>query len=514
MARRPERTAARQPIFRVLGSPSVAHEGALQPIPAGHHAMIFLFLADNIGKPVSTHVLVDLLYPDGDHPRKPKQQVQRCISRLRAITGRDIELDLLSESYCLEGNDDEVDAHLVAEQANRAADLYNSGHYRDAIAEAESALTPWRSKVCPAYFRSDATTVLVKQLMGHRDLASRTLVESHLAVGEADDALRFLEMHLLRNGRHHGHHESEREDLWIRLIELRHREGNPRKVTQAITRMRVQYAEIDAPLPGWVDELEAETAVAPVSLTALPLPVASPEAHKSFEIRRSLPPEARRVLRHLDPLDHAGRNFTTLLESVERSPGFHLYFVSGVSAAGKDSIVMTANKYARGRARFDILRKFTSRPRRLNEPVYVASLDELSFYDRLDKGKLIWAYIKRNTYYGFDADQVRQAIYDGTKLVAIFTEIDAVPLIVDAMNEFGLPTTAIWITADEITVQQRMSTRGFDDEEVKERVMSAGNDLDIIRDRSTFEDEYAFIEHTNSHDQDNARRAFLNIVSR
>ena len=143
----------------------------------------------------------------------------------------------------------------------------------------------------------------------------------------------------------------------------------------------------------------------------------------------------------------------------------------------------------------EILTKYTTRPLRPSEPEYTRHTTDDEFLRKHRTGDLLFPYSKRNARYAFDMNQFLNAISNGTPLVTVFTDLIRVPPIVQAMNERGFPTTAIFIEADLGHLGRRIMLRGLPPEEVARRMKSIDQDLREMSNRRTFKDEYSFIRN-------------------
>ncbi|HVH12640.1 MAG TPA: TIR domain-containing protein [Longimicrobium sp.] len=174
-------------------------------------------------------------------------------------------------------------------------------------------------------------------------------------------------------------------------------------------------------------------------------------------------------------------------------PRFRWFIVSGASSAGKD--VLTHVVFEGLKTRYDLRKstKLTTRPRRPSEPDYVKSISEDEFARREAAGDIVFPYEKRDYYYGFDARQMREAISSGLPLLSVFTHLERVPRIAEAMNARGYTTSAMFIEVPRENLDRRVLFRNLPPEEVTQRSRSIHRDFQDMASRPSFRSEYRFI---------------------
>ena len=184
-----------------------------------------------------------------------------------------------------------------------------------------------------------------------------------------------------------------------------------------------------------------------------------------------------------------------LIEDVRIAPGFSWTIISGASSAGKDALSAVVLHQLQPSYGLAFLRKFTTRDRRQYEPDYVKELSEEDFARRKETGEIMFDFWKRGVRYGFDGKQFRAALREGSALIAVFTEFELVPPVVDALNSRGARTAAFLVQANRDDLQRRTLFRPFDSEEVQERLKSIDQDYVTMKQRASLTDEYVFVEN-------------------
>lgn len=282
-------------------------------------------------------------------------------------------------------------------------------------------------------------------------------------------------------------------------------------------RRDVAYAELETRSerdPWLKDELEFQTALAEVipgptrrtsARAATHPPVAlSQSMYTSLESRFG----AKALRRSQQVLDE-------ILSTSPSAPEFRFFTLSGISAAGKDSLVRRARRIAdyENAVSFSVMTKLTTRNRREFEEDYSQSVTAEEFISSLECGDLIFPYEKRGSLYAFRTHDLRTCMANGRKLLAVFTQIELVPKVYGAFKAHGLSMIPVFIRANSNSAMQRTEGRNFSLDEQAARRDSITLDLESIEARgSQFVGEYIFIDHTNDNAQNYALEQLLMVI--
>lgn len=160
---------------------------------------------------------------------------------------------------------------------------------------------------------------------------------------------------------------------------------------------------------------------------------------------------------------------------------FKFVVISGASATGKD--VQLDALFSKSLARFrrcDILRKYTTREKRLTDSEYHIFIDDKKFEFLKKEGKILFPYKKREFSYGFDKEQFIKESSSNTILLCVFTEFGVMKTAKQFLDEQGIDSTFILFEADLSELIRRSSHRNFPPEEVSKRIKSIKYDLNFI----------------------------------
>lgn len=204
-----------------------------------------------------------------------------------------------------------------------------------------------------------------------------------------------------------------------------------------------------------------------------------------------------------------------ILADLPSDPAFRFFTISGISAAGKDSLVRRVRAIgdSENAAQFTIMTKLTTRERRPYEEEYSIAVSPEEFIKSLASGDIIFPYQKRGSLYGFRADDLRVCMTNGRKLLAVFTQFELVPQVHRAFCAHGLAMVPVFIRVNSNSAMQRTEGRNFSLQEQMARRESITQDLESIAARGTkFDEEYLFINHTNDNDQNSAVDQLLKVI--
>jgi DNA-binding SARP family transcriptional activator/tetratricopeptide (TPR) repeat protein len=128
---------------RILGPVRIEVDGQPIPLPRRRVRHLLAVLLLEVGHPLPTTRLIDLLWPDDEPPANARTVLQNTVSRLRATLGAadGIELVRRGDGYAIETDPDTVDAYRfrrLVERADRAPDPSTRGDL------ARRALSLWR----------------------------------------------------------------------------------------------------------------------------------------------------------------------------------------------------------------------------------------------------------------------------------------------------------------------------------------------------------------------------------
>lgn len=449
-------------------------------------------LAVNIGREVRQRDLAEAALPEELYRsideviglKSNRDRVSGAVSWIRATLGEDRVPKNLRHAdhtfYKLEGERSEVDAFELLESRAHAERALGGGERsvdaRSALTAAEHGISLWVGPLDFQYFTKTQQGVGLKARLSAAmvDLFG-VFAQSATQLGEENDGIRFLEERL-------SHLPEFDVPIGRALAKLYAQTGDRRRAEELVATLEARGAA-----EGLSEELGLD------SKTNNPL-AGSPIRGDS--LTRSMPPGIQSRIIQLDPANRAQGALMQLLRSVQVHQEFRLYIVSGVSAAGKDTLVSGAKEDASIAERFEVLTKYTTRPGRTNEESYSRSLEWQEFVQFVEDGKIIFVYEKRQQLYGFDLQQFKDAIKRGTKLVAIFTEFDQVPEVRLLLNKFGIQVIPIFVQADYPTAARRTRLRQFSAQERQERIESIIEDFGRMLERP-IDQEYVVIPHTN-----------------
>ena len=391
--------------YRVLGAqPGMVDPatGELTAPPNGKPTTLFLLLAASIGRKISVNEIYEVVWADAVHaPLNRKNAIQGLISNLRS-SGIPVETDKNRESYYLSGSVEDVDATLLAHLASSAKKNLVSGVTEDALAQADAALEQWSGPMVRSFANSSRGSVITERFQAAHDVAVLVKAEALIALGRPNEAAELVEAEI---------HEGDVRDpeAWTQLVRAVWENGDRDRARTIIGNAEVALRKAGVPIP-------ESLAVVSLAVHDRALTVVSEgkrSANARAAIRELLPRDTQLQLDRIDPADVHEQLLTELLENTPCHPDFRIFFVSGVSAAGKDTIVALARDRVAHKYRFEVLRKYTTREKRTGEQEYSLSVDDSSFESLLRSGQIAFPYVKRTALYGFDALQLTDAMKRG-----------------------------------------------------------------------------------------------------
>lgn len=179
-------------------------------------------------------------------------------------------------------------------------------------------------------------------------------------------------------------------------------------------------------------------------------------------------------------------SFLTIPESkkslFEPNNNFQFIVISGASATGKDvQLEKLINVNFPNSIRVDILRKFTSRKKRLLDSEYYRFKTEKGFQKFLDQDKIIFPYSKRENRYGFDKLQLAKDATTDTLLLTVFTEFSILKQAKQFLIEQGVNAKFILFEAPYQELEERTWHRNLSKEDVRQRLRSIKYDINFIK---------------------------------
>lgn len=494
-------------MFRIMTTnPGVLLEGrgSIDEAPSTDQAIAMAMLASKIGTRVHRRELASILLPVGgeltvDALLRHKSNVGRvstAVTWLREVLPDGEHrvpkrLVIGGETfYQLHGTQDEVDAWVMLQDRAHAEKAKAGGDYTTTLAAARHGLQLWAGPLLHKFFeRSDDGQHLRDRLNAcHEDLYALYADAVIGLGGDLTDSIRYLEDALSRS-------PEAGASITFNLIRLLRAAGRD---TEAL--------RLSGPLQeAGSDEWKQRVAKVWDDAVAIVEPAED-------SLMRSMGASIQVRIAQIDTANHSQRTLMALLEKTKIHPDFRLFVISGVSAAGKDTLVADAGEeLMRGQSPV-ILTKYTTRPGRPNEDGYSQSLSEEEFVDKVEAGGMAFLYEKRKKLYGFDLPQLQRAMTDGTKLIAIFTEFGQVPEVRRIFGRHGAIVVPILINADLNTTMRRTRRRPFSSEEKTERVQSIVEDIQLMSGRP-IRDEYFVIEHSNDFAHDTALGHLVQVLN-
>lgn len=478
-------------------------QGKLKEAPSTDKAIAMAMLAWKIGDRVHRRTLANLLLPVSEHVSVGELLAQKHnVSRISTAASwlREVlpdgearvpkRLVFGGESYYqLLGSQDEVDAWVMMTCRAHAEEAIKAGKYPTALAAARDGLALWEGPLHHKFFEKTEEGRNLRALLDgcHSDLFGLFADAVIGRGGDLTDSIRFLEQALNEE------EESSVALSLIRVLRAAGREADAERLAAPI-------------LKSGSDELKQSVAKLFVDETTVEEPT-------DDSLMRSMVPSIQIRVAQIDTANHSQRTLMALLEKTTIHPDFRLFVISGVSAAGKDSLVATAIKDELKLAQSPVMMtKYTTRPGRPNEAGYSQSLSEEEFVDKVEAGGMAFLYEKRKKLYGFDLPQLQRAMTDGTKLIAIFTEFGQVPEVRRIFGKHGAVVVPILINVDLKTAIRRTHLRPFTIDEKNERVQSIIEDMQRMTGRAISE-EYVVIEHSNDHAFDTALTQLVGVLN-
>lgn len=490
--------------YRVLGTQPGMVNGSTTTIVSpqnGKPTILFLLLATSIGRKISVTEIHEVVWAGATHsPLNPRNAIQGLISNLRS-SEIPVKTDKNHDSYYLPGDTTDVDALLLAQLASSAKRELASGAAESALAQADAALQHWSGPIMRSFSESSRGTVISERFQVAHDVAVLAKAQALVALRRPQEAVDLVEGEI---------HQGDLRDpeAWTELIRAVWANGDRDRSRAILGNAEIALRKAGTPIP---DSLVAVGQMVRDRSLAIVSDEPS-EGNPRVTVRELLPHDSQLQLDRIDPADVHEQLLTELLDNTPCHPNFHVFFVSGVSAAGKDTIVALAHDRVAHLHRFEVLRKYTTRPKRTGEQEYSISVDDSAFESLLRSGQVAFPYVKRTALYGFDALQLTDAMRRGGRLVAVFTEVDQLPTVANAMTARLIENTPIFVEADFEYVVDRTRFRGFTDLEMRSRVESIRQDFSRMARRPDFSSEYRFVKNGNNRALEDAISDFLEIV--
>jgi ribose 1,5-bisphosphokinase PhnN len=486
-----------QVIFRILVTdPGVSLEGrgSLECAPKTDSALALACLASKIDQEVHSNVVAELILPVNANQsvtellkqKHNRDRVSAAVGWLRKVLPggeervprRLVHGEVLY--YKLNGSRDEVDAWVLIEDRAHAERAMKSEDYTTAITAAKHGLSLWAGPLLHKFFtKTAAGGNLRDQLTAAEEDLFDLFTEAAMGMGlDLSWAERYLSSNLME-------HPEFRLSITYNLIRLNQARSDIPEARRLLEGLDGQE------LPEkWTKRIQSLTASAADNRAEISI--------RQDSLTRSMPAEIQSRIIQLDPSNRAQVTLMELLATTQVHADFRMFIVSGVSAAGKDTLIASARDDATIAQRFEILTKYTTRPSRTNEASYSRAVSWDEFLRLVETGHMAFLYEKRQQLYGFDVQQLKRAMIQGIKLVAIFTEFDQVPEAQRLLNSYGAVVVPILVSADFPTAVRRTHLRNFSVQEQQERIESIMEDLVRMNTRAIHQ-EYVVIPHTNDH---------------
>jgi predicted ATPase/DNA-binding SARP family transcriptional activator len=184
------KTAADAMRISVLG-PLEVSDAAGRPVRMGGHRMraLFILLALDAGRVISTHALIERLWPE-DRPGDAANALQSLVSRLRVALRQAGVPDGVVESspagYRLAVPPEAVDAIVFESQARAGSQALAKGDAHAAASLLRAALGRWRGSALTDVASEEFAFAPAARLAELRAAAALDLIEADLTLGAAD----------------------------------------------------------------------------------------------------------------------------------------------------------------------------------------------------------------------------------------------------------------------------------------------------------------------------------------
>ncbi|CAN5334232.1 hypothetical protein BH11ACT4_BH11ACT4_13120 [soil metagenome] len=494
-------------LFRMMTTnPGISREGesALREPPSTTAALAMAMLAYKIGTRVHRRDLASVVLNVNAHQtvddllRQPANvsALSTAVSWLRNNTPDGAHrvpkrLMIGGETfYQLQGTQDEVDAWVMLEFRAHAEKAIKSGDYTSALAASRDGLALWQGPLLHRFYENSADGQHLRARLNtcHEDLFQLYADAVLARGGDLTDSIRHLEQALSES-------PEAGTSITYNLIRVLRADGRD------VEAQRYSISLNDSAPEEWKERI--------AQLHHDESPVFQPA---DDSLMRSMIPSIQIRVAQIDTANHSQKTLMGLLQKTKIHPDFRLFVISGVSAAGKDSLVASAAEKLMLAQTPAMLTKYTTRSGRPNEAGYSRSLSEEEFVDKVEAGEMAFVYEKRKKLYGFDLPQLEKAMSDGTKVIAIFTEFGQVPEVRRILTTHGAAVVPILINADLDTTMRRTRMRPFSQDEKQERVESIIEDIQRMSGRSIPE-EYVVIQHSNDTAFDTALGQLVEVLN-
>lgn len=213
----------------------------------------------------------------------------------------------------------------------------------------------------------------------------------------------------------------------------------------------------------------------------------------------------KRALRVLSPL--------TEQQLSNVSPESSVLFLSGITAAGKDSILSLAIQAAKKKGiLIRPIAKISDRDIRRREAQHFHHVSADKFVSMLKAHEILLPYRWFGRRYGFSvADFLGATAIPGT-VVLQMTDLRKVPQATAAFRAFGIRTAALFVTAPPLQLALRTLRRSLPAADCAKRILAAWIEFATSNVRATFRSEYHRIHNKDGNVIDSADRV-MHIVS-
>jgi predicted ATPase/DNA-binding SARP family transcriptional activator len=241
--------------LRLLGSVGIASGGLVLPLGGVKPRLVLAVLLVHRNTVVSVDRLVTALWGD-DQPQSAVSTLQSHLSRLRrridlvSVSDRTAGTRLVSHppGYVLEVPADLVDAGLFEQRLSVGQSLRADPHA--ACSAFESALGLWRGPALAEFAADDWARPEAARLDELRLVATESLVDARLAIGQHHVVVGELEALVAAH--------PLRERLWAQLMLAQHRSGRPAEALRAAHDLRRHLRDLGLEPSASLRQLEAD----------------------------------------------------------------------------------------------------------------------------------------------------------------------------------------------------------------------------------------------------------------
>ncbi|NKB77695.1 MAG: hypothetical protein GKR96_11810 [Gammaproteobacteria bacterium] len=188
----------------------------------------------------------------------------------------------------------------------------------------------------------------------------------------------------------------------------------------------------------------------------------------------------------IDNLGNLVGNLTNDIAKFLPNPKFKFITISGASAVGKDTMLdLILSQKDKSPTKNEALTKFTTRAKRPVDSKYYDFVTEEQF-NLLDRsGQIIFPYLKRGSWYGFDRTHLFNAAREDMILWSVFTHFQSLATDRAFLRSQGINHIAVLLSADINSLTMRSESRILDQADIASRISSIQLDLQFLMDNET-----------------------------